>query len=54
MALIGQRPRQYDMAIEDGARGIGDGVLGVVTFGEYGLNRRDRAAAVTAVAGALD
>jgi hypothetical protein len=54
VAGVGQCPRQDDVAVEDRACGIGDRILLVVAFGEHGVERGDRAAAVGAVAGALD
>ena len=49
-----ERARQYDVAVEDRARGIRDRILLVVAFGQHGIERGDRAAARRAVAGALD
>ena len=51
---LGDAPRQHDVAVEDGARRIGDRILLIVAFGEHGVERGDRAASVCAVAGAFD
>ena len=48
VAGFGDAPRQHDVAVEDGARRVGDRVLLVVAFGEHGVERGDRAAARSA------
>ena len=53
VARFGQAARQHDVAVENGARAVGDRVLLVVAFGQHGVERGDRAAAFGAVAGAF-
>lgn len=49
--MAGYRPlsatrREQDVAVENGARGVGDRVLRVVAFGQHGVEGGDRAAAL--------
>jgi len=50
---FGDPARQHNVAIENGARGIDNRIVLVIALGEYRIERRDRAAALQAVAGAL-
>ena len=54
MAGIRQCPREDDVAVEDGARRVGDRILLVIAFGQHRIESRDRAAALFAVAGTFD
>lgn len=53
-AAVGHPAREQDVAVEDGAGGVGDRVLRVVAFGQHGVEGGDRAAALGTVAGAFD
>src|SRR5690606_39535929 len=53
LAGVGDAAGQHDVAVEDRAGSVGDGLLLVVAFGQHGVEGGDRAAAVGAVAGAL-
>src|SRR5690606_6398108 len=50
-AGVGDPARQQDVAVEDGAGGVGDRVLRVVAFGQHGVEGGDRAAPGGTVAG---
>ncbi len=50
VARVGEFTWQHYVAIEDGSRRIGDGILQIVPFRQHGKKRRDGALAVAAVA----
>ena len=52
--VLGQPARQHDVAVEDGARRVGDRIVLIVAFRQHRIERRDRSDAAVAVAGALD
>src|SRR5690606_7709504 len=54
MPGFGETPGQDEMAVEERARRLADRIAGILAFGEDGIERRDRAAAMRAVAAALD
>jgi hypothetical protein len=52
--MLGKRARQHDMAVDDRASGIDDGIVGVVPVGEDRIERGDRAARDRVGASPLD
>ena len=44
VALVGEVAREHDVAVEDGARRVGDRILLVVALGQHGVEGGDRAA----------
>ena len=53
VSLLGQASGQHDVAVEHTPRRVGDRVLLVVAFRQYGIERRDRTAARLGIARAL-
>lgn len=49
-----QSARQHNVTVEDCPRGVSNGVLLVIAFGEHGIKRGNRAAAANAISGTLD
>ena len=54
VARLGQRAREHDVPVQNRPGRIGNRVLLVVTFGQHGVERRDRAHAVEPIATALN
>src|SRR6185437_891126 len=53
VTAFGNPAREHDVSVEDGAGGVGDRIVLVVAFGEYGVERRDGAGSAGAVARSL-
>jgi hypothetical protein len=53
MTFLGQSPRQNDVPVEHASRRVGNRVLLVIAFGQHGVERSDRTAALLGITGPL-